>query len=75
MTHTSSLPTSVTYAATVARLAELRREAERHQRAVVARRRPTPSWPTKVAAALRDSVATALPARRGRGQAAACPTC
>lgn len=73
--HTSSLPTSVTYAAAVERLAELRREAERHQRVVTARRRRGPSWPSRVAAALRDSVATALPARRGPGRAVACPTC
>ena len=74
MTHTSSLPTSVTYDATLERLAELRRVAERRHSAS-ARRRPRPSWPTRAVGAVRESVATALPSRRGHGQAAACPSC
>lgn len=79
MTRTPALPLSLTHAAVSAHLAELRAEAERERLAhAVPRHRRTPAWPTAVAAALRDSVASALTSRRqlnGTGRRASCATC
>ena len=56
------------------RIAELRAAAEHHERASIARRRKV-AWPAGFVAALRDSLATAIPARRGRRTGQPCPTC
>lgn len=68
------LPRSLTEAATAARLAELRADAEREQ--LVRQLRSTrsrPRWPASVAAALRESLAGVLPVGAERREP--CPTC
>ncbi|MGH8970807.1 MAG: hypothetical protein ACRDV1_12755 [Actinomycetes bacterium] len=59
MTTHTSLPLSPVHAAALARVADLRREAEqaRLARSVTrTRRHPAPTWPATVMAALRDSL-------------------
>ena len=67
---------SMTLAVAAARIAELRSAAE-HADLVRAARGPrrAPSWPAGVAAALRDSLAGALPASRSAARCEPCPTC
>ena len=66
----------MTLAVAQARIAELRSAAEHAQLVRTARGpRRTPAWPARVAAALRDSLAGALPTSRSAARCEPCPTC
>lgn len=70
---TTSLPLTPSHAAALAHVAELRAAAEHHALVRAARgRRRVQAWPPRVAAALRDSLAAALPVGRTRQP---CPSC
>ena len=76
-THDQPHPSGpMTLAAAHARIAELRAAAE-HADLVRTARGPhrAPSWPAGVAAALRNSLAAALPASRSAARRQPCPTC
>ena len=68
----TAYPLSLTQAEAMAHLAELRADAERHRIRRAATRRNV-GWPATITRALRDSLASALPAQRRTGPA--CPTC
>ena len=75
--HEQQYPTgSMTLALAQARIAELRSAAE-HAHLVRSARSPrrAPSWPAGVVAALRDSLAGALPVSRASARRQPCPTC
>ena len=76
-THDQPYPSaSMTLAVAHARIAELRAAAE-HAHLVRTARGPrrAPSWPAGVAAALRDSLAGALPVSRTAARRQPCATC
>ncbi|MGZ4502035.1 MAG: hypothetical protein ACXVXD_16520 [Nocardioidaceae bacterium] len=76
MTRTPALPLSLTHAAALAHIADLRAEAEReHLTRGATPTRHLRSWLAAPTAALRDRVAGALPGGRALGHRAPCPTC
>ena len=76
MTRTPALPQSLTHAAALAHIADLRAEAEReHLTRGATQARHLPSWLAAATVALRGRVAGALPGGRAPGHRAPCPTC
>lgn len=76
-THDQPYPSgSMTLVVAQARIAELRGAAD-HAHLVRTARGPrrAPSWSASVAAALRDSLAYALPGSRATSRRQPCPTC
>ena len=76
-THSAALLPSPSLALAHERIAELRAAAEHAGRARIARtvRGRTVAWPGGFVAALRDSLATANPARLVGRNGQVCPTC
>lgn len=73
---TTTLPLTPSHAAALAHVAELRAAAEHHTLVRAARRRRrVPAWPPRVAAALRDGLAAALPVGRTTRTRQTCPSC
>jgi len=74
MTRSTPLPLSPTHGAALAHVAELRAAAEHHRLVRAAGGPRVAAWP-RAAAALRDRLATALPAGRATGSRQTCPSC